>query len=146
MGDSLIILTKIFQSTLLKEDPFYKHPINGQEARRKEYFSICVCLTLSGLCWAKKTGIYTRHAYRIIIFSPWREGRIISRRNLIKYLESLHLAHRQFCDPHPLSLLNGYLTKCYFLHKIGIFLFFLISPYHLTVNFTHQNIARRPIC
>ena len=39
-------------------------------ARRKDDYSICVCLTLSGLCWAKKTGIYNRNAYRIILFSP----------------------------------------------------------------------------
>ena len=38
--------------------------------RRKEYYSICVCLTFSNLCWAKKLGIYIRHAYRIILFSP----------------------------------------------------------------------------
>ena len=27
--------------------------------RRKKKDSICMCLTLSGLCWTKKTGIYT---------------------------------------------------------------------------------------
>ena len=30
------------------------------------------CLTLSGLCWAKQPSIYTRHAYRIILFSQWK--------------------------------------------------------------------------
>ena len=32
---------------------FFLHYIQGE----KDDYSICVCLSLSGLCWAKKTGI-----------------------------------------------------------------------------------------
>ena len=43
----------------------------GYIPRREEDYSLWMCLTLSGLCWEKKTGIYTRHAYRIIILFLW---------------------------------------------------------------------------
>ena len=62
--------------------------------RRKKDYSLSLSLTLSGLCWVKKNGIYTRHIYNNPPFSLNLKGTC----QICKHFTCINIFFRQFLE------------------------------------------------